>query len=217
MVERKIPRWLAALDEKKPYIEVLDGEQLPDMSPYEVHGQIAVRIGAQLDEWAGDRGSVGVEVRYYFLRADGTWSSLLPDVKYMSYARVPNSMDDVSQRPRVAPDIAVEILSPSDRPARTQRKIETYLEFGATLVMVVHPVKRTVVIHRNDGTVEHREARGSLGARALRRPRPGVGENLPRRQAARRIRLRSRCPASALSGTETSPRRPHSSCLGGVG
>ena len=160
MVATKIPHWLAALDERKPYIEVLDGEKLPDMSPHEIHGRIAGRIYSQLDEWAGDRGAAAVEVRYYFRHADGTWSSLLPDVNYTSYARVPNSMADGSQRPRVAPDIAVEILSPSDRPDRTRRKVETYLEFGATLVMVVHPVKRTVAIHRNDGT-EHREARGS--------------------------------------------------------
>ena len=161
MVEAEIPRWLAALDERKPYIEVLDGEKLPDMSPYDMHGLLAVRIGAQLDEWAGDRGGVGVEVRFYFLRPDGKWSSLLPDVKYTSYARVPNSMDDASQRPRVAPDIAFEILSPSDRPGRTQRKVEIYLEFGATLVAVLDPVKRRLRLHRNDGTVEERDARGA--------------------------------------------------------
>ena len=161
MVETEIPRWLAALDEEKPYIEVLDGEKLPDMSPYDVHGQLAVRIGAQLDEWAGDHGGVGVKVRFYFLRSDGTWSSLLPDVKYTSYARVPRGMADTSQRPRVAPDIAVEILSPSDRPGRTQRKVETYLEFGAALVLVLDPVKRVVRLHRADGTVEEREARGA--------------------------------------------------------
>ena len=161
MLETQIPRWLAALDEKKPYIEVLDGEKLPDMSPYDVHGQLALRIGAQLDAWADDRGGVGVEVRFYFLHSDGRWSSLLPDVKYMSYARVPNSMADSSQRPRVAPDIAVEILSPSDRPGRTQRKVETYLEFGATLVLVLDPVKRRVRLHRADGTVEERKARGA--------------------------------------------------------
>jgi Uma2 family endonuclease len=161
MVETEIPRWLAALDESKPYIEVLDGERLPDMSPYDVHGQLAVRIGAQLDEWAGDRGGVGAEVRFYFLRADGKWSSLLPDVKYTSYARVPNSMADASQRPRAAPDIAVEILSPGDRPGRTLRKVQVYLEFGATVVLVLHPLKRRVMLHRADGTVEEREARGS--------------------------------------------------------
>jgi Uma2 family endonuclease len=161
MVETQIPRWLAALDEKKPYIEVLDGEKLPDVSPYYVHGQLAVRVGAQLDEWAGDHGGVGVEVRFYFLRADGKWSSLLPDVKYTSYARVPRGMADSSQRPRVAPDIAVEILSPSDRPGRTQRKVDTYLEFGATLVLVLHPVKRSIRLYRADGSIEEREARGA--------------------------------------------------------
>ncbi|MEA2721994.1 MAG: hypothetical protein QOJ39_3858 [Candidatus Eremiobacteraeota bacterium] len=162
MVATPIPRWLAALDEKKPYIEVLDGERLPDMSPYKIHGRLAVRIGAQLDEWAGDRGGVGVEVRFYFQRAGGMWSSLLPDVEYTSYARVPNGMDDASQRPRVAPDLAVEILSPDDRPGRTKRKVKTYLEFGATLVLVLHPVKRRVVLYRSDGTTEESDARGTL-------------------------------------------------------
>ncbi len=161
MVETQIPRWLAALDEKKPYIEVLDDEKLPDVSPYYVHGQLAVRIGAQLDEWAGDHGGVGAEVRFYFLRADGKWSSLLPDVKYTSYARIPRGMADSSQRPRVAPDIAMEILSPSDRPGRTQRKVDTYLEFGATLVLVLHPVKRSIRLYRADGSIEEREARGA--------------------------------------------------------
>jgi Uma2 family endonuclease len=161
MVETEIPRWLAALDGKKPYVEVLDGEKLPDMSPYSEHGRLAVRIGAQLDEWAGDRGGVGVEVRFYFLRADGKWSSLLPDVEYTSFARVPNGMADTSRRPRVAPDIAVEILSPSDRPGRTLRKVDTYLEFGSTLVIVLHPVKRRMRLHRADRTVEERDARGA--------------------------------------------------------
>jgi Uma2 family endonuclease len=161
MVETEIPRWLAALDNKKPYVEVLDGEKLSDVSPYEVHGRLAARIAPQFDEWAGDRGGVGVEVRFYFLHADGTWSSLLPDVEYTSFARVPNSMADTSQRPRVAPDIAVEILSPSDRPGRTQHQVETYLEFGARLVVVLHPVKRRVWLHRADGRVEERDARGA--------------------------------------------------------
>jgi Uma2 family endonuclease len=161
MLETDIPRWIAALDEKKPYIEVLDGEKLPDVEPYFVRGQLVARIGAQLDEWAGHHGAVGVSVRFYFLHADGKWSSLLPDVDYTSYARVPNSMADTSQRPRVAPDIAVEILSPDDRPGRTQRKVDTYLEFGATLVLALHPVQRSIRLHRADGTDEEREARGA--------------------------------------------------------
>ena len=161
MVETPIPRWISALDDAKPYIEVLDGAKLPGVSPYHEHGHIAIRIGAQLDAWAGDNGAVGAEVRFYFLRSDGRWSSLLPDVGYTSYARLPRHPIEEWQRPRIAPDIAVEILSPSDRPGRTQRKVETYLEFGAKLVLVLHPLKRRVWVHGVDASTEARDARGA--------------------------------------------------------
>jgi Uma2 family endonuclease len=161
MVATPIPRWLAKLDEEPPYVEVLDGERLPGVSPYFVHGVLAGEIFVQLRSWSKDRGAVGVEVRYYLQRPNGTWSSLVPDVSYLSFARSPWSMADESQRPRIAPDIAIEVLSPADRPGRVKRKIETYLEFGATLVLVLDPQRRRVSLHRTDGTVEERDARGS--------------------------------------------------------
>ncbi|MBV8369287.1 MAG: Uma2 family endonuclease [Candidatus Eremiobacteraeota bacterium] len=160
MVETKIPRWLAALDENKPYIEVLDGERVPDVSPKKAHGLLAVAIGASMRPWARGRGGVGAEIRYYFLRPDGRWSSLLPDVSFMSYARHPLEGDD-PQRPRVAPDIAVEIVSPGDRPSTIQRKVTTYLEYGSTVVLVLYAEPRRVAIHRAGGSVEERDARGT--------------------------------------------------------
>jgi Uma2 family endonuclease len=160
MVTTRIPRWLAALDEEKPYIEVLDGAKLPDVSPKDAHGYLQVAIGANMRPWARGHGRVGVEIRYYFHRLDGTWSSLLPDVSYMSSARHPLPGDDDPQRPRIAPDIAVEIISPGDRPARIAQKVETYLEYGSTVVLVLYPERRRAVIHRADGSVEEREARG---------------------------------------------------------
>jgi Uma2 family endonuclease len=161
MLQTEIPRWIAKLDERKPYIEVLDGKKLPDVVTDHTHGELVARISIQLNEWAGDHGAAGVYVRFYFLHANGKWSSLLPDVDYTSYARIPNSMADTSQRPRVAPDIAVDILAPGDRPEWTKRKIEVYLEFGATVVLVLRPMKRTVQLHRADGSVEERDARGA--------------------------------------------------------
>ncbi len=161
MVATPIPRWLAALDEEPPYIEVLDGEKQPDVSPCRDHGRLAVRIGAPLDEWAADRGSVAAKARFYVQHHDGMWSSVLPDVDYMSKARLPSRRRDEAQRPRIAPDIAVEILSPSDRPGRMRRKVQLYLEFGATAVVVLNPRKRTVAVQRADGTVECRDARGA--------------------------------------------------------
>jgi len=161
MVESEIPRWITKLDERKPYIEVLDGKKLPDVITDHTHGQLVARIGIELNEWAGDRGGVGVYVRFYFLRTDGKWTSLLPDVEYTSYARLRIRMGGPWQRSRIAPDIAVEILAPGDCPDVMHRKIETYLEFGAMVVIVLHPRKRIVYVHRADGSVEERDARGA--------------------------------------------------------
>ena len=161
MLHTEIPRWIAKLDERKPYIEVLDGKKLPDVVTGHLHGQLVSRIATQLNAWAGDHGGVGVYVRFYFLHSNGKWSSLLPDVDYTSFARIPNSMADTSQRPRIAPDIAVDILAPGDRPEWTARKIKTYLEFGATVVVVLQPMNRTIRLHHADGSVEEREARGA--------------------------------------------------------
>lgn len=162
MLVRPIPRWLAALDDEKPYIEVLDGERLPDVSPKDAHGFIAFRLGQEIAACLRGQGEVGVEIRYYFDRPDGSWSSLVPDVCFKSYARFPSSDidDDLVQRPRIAPDIAVEVLSPGDRPAYTASKVAAYLEYGTTLVLVVDSRRRHVAMHRADGGVEEREARG---------------------------------------------------------
>lgn len=161
MLVRPIPRWLAALDEEKPYIEVLDGERLPDVSPKDLHGMLQWRICAQLDGWSGDRGGAGVEVRCYFERPDGTWTSLVPDACYFSYARMPH-FGSGGEQPRIAPDIVAEVLSPGDRPSITRRKVATFLEYGANVVLVLQPQTRRVTIHRADGTSEERDARGSM-------------------------------------------------------
>jgi Uma2 family endonuclease len=160
MVTTRIPRWLAALDEEKPYIEVQDGETLPDVSPLAAHGRLQVSIAANLRPWARGRGGVGVEIRHYFLQSDGKWTSFLPDVSYTSFARHPLPADDDPQRPRIAPDIAVEIVSPGERSARIARKVETYLKYGSSVVLILYPERRQAVIHRADGSVQEREARG---------------------------------------------------------
>ena len=163
MFATAIPAWLLALDGKKPYVEVLDGERLPNVSPKWHHGVFAVRIAVQMEPWAAARGgATAVEVRFYFHHPDGRWSSLLPDLAYVSAARIPRNASDDEQRPRTAPDIAVEVLSPGDRPGRTQKKVDTYLAFGSALVVVLDVLKRRAALHRTDGTVTVQDARGSF-------------------------------------------------------
>jgi len=46
-----------------------------------------------------------------------------------------------------APDLAVEVLSPDDRPGYVREKVAEWLEAGARAVWVVDPRDRTVTIH----------------------------------------------------------------------
>ncbi|WP_337174157.1 Uma2 family endonuclease [Paludisphaera sp.] len=77
-----------------------------------------------------------------------------PDVQYFSYARWPREARRSSpgapvKLPPVAPDVVVEVVSPNDRRAEVQEKVEEYLAAGALAVWVVRPDDRTVAIHRD--------------------------------------------------------------------
>lgn len=49
-----------------------------------------------------------------------------------------------------APDIAVEIISPSERASESHAKVRAYLRNGTTEVWQVYPKSQTVLIHRGD-------------------------------------------------------------------
>jgi len=49
-----------------------------------------------------------------------------------------------------APDLAVEVLSPDDRPGYVREKVAEWLEAGTLAVWVVDPRKRTVTVHETE-------------------------------------------------------------------
>ncbi|MCI0737708.1 MAG: Uma2 family endonuclease [Gemmataceae bacterium] len=53
----------------------------------------------------------------------------------------------------IAPDLAVEVLSPNDLASEVIEKVEEYLAAGIPLVWVIDPEAQIVVIHRGDGSV----------------------------------------------------------------
>ena len=50
----------------------------------------------------------------------------------------------------MAPDLAAEVLSPSDRMADALAKVAMYLQAGTPLVWLVNPATRTVVVFRSE-------------------------------------------------------------------
>ena len=52
-----------------------------------------------------------------------------------------------------APDLAVEIVSPSDRASDVTRRLIDYLDAGSRLVWVIDPGTRTAAVHRSPSDV----------------------------------------------------------------
>ena len=68
-----------------------------------------------------------------------------PDVAFVSRERFERS-DDVVKAFAGAPDLAVEVLSPSNTPAAMHAKVADYLAAGTRRVWVVDPEARTVTV-----------------------------------------------------------------------
>ncbi len=75
-----------------------------------------------------------------------------PDVCFVRSGRLPNNEPPTGHIP-VAPDLCVEVISPTDLAYDVDEKVRLYLAAGTVLVWVVNPEVRTVRIHRADGSI----------------------------------------------------------------
>jgi len=70
----------------------------------------------------------------------------VPDVSLVKLDRCPEE----ERIFRGAPDLAIEVVSPSDTIKRLKAKVDTYLQGGANTVWVVFPESRSVTVYSND-------------------------------------------------------------------
>lgn len=99
---------------------------------------------------ANDLGIVGGEGGFRLEREPDT--VLGPDVVFVRKDRVP-PRDQWQGFAEVVPDLVMEVYSPSDRAGQFERKIAMYVKVGVPIVWAVYPSKRTVRLHRPDGSV----------------------------------------------------------------
>jgi Uma2 family endonuclease len=70
-----------------------------------------------------------------------------PGISFYSHVRWPESKIGTGLPP-VRPDLAVEVVSPGNRPGEMQRKVSEYLEAGVLLVLVIDPARRKAALYR---------------------------------------------------------------------
>lgn len=126
-------------------LELIHGNLVREPAPGGVHGVVLLDLLHTLHEHVTARGlgRVLVETGVRYPGEPGTVRS--PDIAFIAAARLPPTPPLSFWR--VAPDLVIEIVSPSDRWTVVQQKIEADLEAGVREVWIVDPGARRLTIH----------------------------------------------------------------------
>lgn len=132
-----------ALPETKPGCEYLDGEVVQKTMPSTAHMFIQHLLSLVIGAFLRDHplGIAGPEWRCVFDLPDRQVARL-PDFAFVRWEHL--KADSWNSPHHGPPDLAVEILSPDDRPGDVTEKIVFYLMSGVALVWLIDPDARTV-------------------------------------------------------------------------
>jgi len=128
--------------------EYVKGELVPMSTPTMVHGEISANIVILL----GNHVRQNRLGRIY--TAETTFqigkSGRKPDVAFVSLERLPENRNQASPIP---PDLAIEVVSPSDKVYDVQEKALEYLDAGTRMVWVIEPIAKTVTVYRSPNNI----------------------------------------------------------------
>lgn len=131
--------------------ELYDGE-LMLMPPSQRNAtELGVEIASLLRNFTRGKGMgyiAGADGGYILSRDPDTFVS--PDASYISKQRA-GERKSTGYYP-VGPDLAVEVISPSDRAGDIRRKIDLYLQHSTRLIWMVYPQTRTIEVHTSTGS-----------------------------------------------------------------
>ena len=85
----------------------------------------------------------------------------MPDTSFVAAGRLPDDQTPEGYI-KVAPDIAVEVVSPNELYEEVEAKVADYRSAGVKLIWIVSPKSQTVLIRRLDGSCAEVGATGQL-------------------------------------------------------
>jgi Uma2 family endonuclease len=125
------------------HFEFMHGRMVEKMvaSPYS--SRVSVRIAARIDAYLSDN-DIG-----FLTGMDGGYivgdERFIPDCAFISYARMPELVTEEGYI-ALAPDIAVEVMSPTDSMRGLLDKVADYLAAG-TVVVVAFPETHEIAVY----------------------------------------------------------------------
>jgi Uma2 family endonuclease len=140
---------LAKLNDWSHRFELIKGELLTMSPAGEEHGAVTIRLSALL-YYHVTTNNLGVlrAAETGFKLESNPDTVLAPDISFIARDRAGAPVPGFRLG---APDLAVEVISPSETKREVDRKTALWLELGAKSVWNVNPRKRTVEVIRADG------------------------------------------------------------------
>ncbi|MFH1115214.1 MAG: Uma2 family endonuclease [Pseudomonadota bacterium] len=131
--------------------EIIEGELVVTPGATFKHEVIGSRLIIRLGQFVEDHdlGYVGGSSLSCWMKSGNLRS---PDVSFVSRTRFDELEQDVDGFLKGAPDLAVEVLSPSNTIPAMKKKALEYFESGCKLVWLIAPDTRSVTILRPDGS-----------------------------------------------------------------
>ncbi len=133
--------------------ELVRGKLVKYMPTEIIHGIVATHIGQALSIFvrANKLGIVlAAETGFYIFQTPDTVrapdASFVGNEKLAKYGITEKFFPD-------APDLAVEVVSPSDRKKEIEEKIKDYLSAGVHLVWIIYPQNRIIAVYRQNNIV----------------------------------------------------------------
>ena len=127
------------------------------------HGILCARLGAALNNFveSNQLGFVfGAETGFVMERDPDTVLGI--DVAFVSSERM-KAVENLEKFVPFAPDLAAEVLSPSNTVNEIDEKIAFYFAAGARAVWIVNPKRRTVAVYSSPYEVRILSERDTLG------------------------------------------------------
>lgn len=130
-------------------LELVEGV-ICEMSPAGgEHGEVIVELTLLIGNFVKQHqlGRVtAAETGYILFQNPGDRDTVRgPDVGFISKERAPQPLGE--RFVPVAPDLAVEVVSPWDRADEVEAKVLEYLRYDVRLVWVVYPASHTIMVH----------------------------------------------------------------------
>lgn len=137
---------LLALDDGLRH-ELVNGELITTTPSGSEHGVITARLARLVDSFVSERGLglvFGAEAGFRLSADPDTVRA--PDLAFVRRARIPESGIPTGFWPG-APDLAAEVVSPSDTYEHVAAKVADWLRAGTEVVWVINPRGRSGTVH----------------------------------------------------------------------